>query len=112
MSHESEIRLTEVDNGEFDCEPASVDDVVLPADVGKSDGVGVLVEEESDIDGQEHDGETLGTDRVRENLSGVAYEETRPGQVVEEVVDEDDSDNGLTSRVCLGGGVTTGGNSP
>lgn len=44
-------KLTEVDNGEFDCEPASVDNVVFPANVGKSDGVGVLVKEERDIDG-------------------------------------------------------------
>lgn len=105
-------RLTEIDNGKFDSEPASVHNVVLPADVRKSDRVGVLVEEESNIDGQEHDRETLSTDRVRENLSSVADKKTRPGQVVEEVVDEDNANNSLTSGVSLSSSVATGSNCP
>jgi hypothetical protein len=66
-----------------------VDDVVLPTDVSKGDRVDIVVEEQSQINHQEHDSNTLGTDMVRKNLDGVTDQETRPGRVVEDVVEED-----------------------
>jgi hypothetical protein len=44
----------------------AVDDVVLPAERIKSDGVDVLVEDERKVDGKVHDNETLGTNAERQ----------------------------------------------
>lgn len=80
------------DDSQLDGEPAAVDDVVPPLDVLESDGVDVLIEEEGDVDHEEDHGHTLGTNVVRQNLDAVSDEETGPGQVVEDVVDEDHDD--------------------
>lgn len=55
----------EVDESELDGEPKDVDDVVLPRDFLKGNGVDVVVEEESQVDEEEHDGHTASTDLVR-----------------------------------------------
>jgi len=108
------FNVEEVDDSEFDGQPAGVDDVVVPSDSAESDGVDVGVEEEGQVDGQEDDGETLGTDGVRENLGSVTDEKTGPSQVVEEVVDENNTKDGTTGVVVgvARGGVATGGDGP
>jgi hypothetical protein len=87
------------DDEELEGEPAAVDDVVLPLDGLEGNGVDVVVEEESEIDAQEHDSHTLGTDVVRQNLNRVSDQETREGDVVEDVVDEDESHDRVCSSV-------------
>src|SRR5690606_2533325 len=79
----------EVDEGKLNGEPAAVDNVVLPADCVHGNWVDVVVEEESQVDEQEHDSHTTSADLEWENLDSVTDEETRPGQVVAGVVQED-----------------------
>jgi hypothetical protein len=71
------LYVKHIDNCKLNSEPAGVHNVVLPADSFEGDGVDELVEEQGDIDRQEHNGETLGTDVVGENLSSVTDEEKK-----------------------------------
>ena len=75
--------------------------VILPSHGFESDRVGVLVEDEGAVDSQVHDHETLCTNAEGQNFDGVADEEGRHGDVVEEVVEEDESEDTTTS--CLVG---------
>ena len=84
-----------VDDDELDEEPDVVDDVVLPAEGVERDGVDVAVEEEGQVDTQEHDGDALGADAVGQDLDTVADQQSRPGRVVEDVVDEDEGNLGV-----------------
>lgn len=102
----------EVDNDQLKSQPAVVHNVVLPGDVLDGDWVDVVVEEESAVDEEEHDSETLGTNLEWENLDGVADEETRPGQVVAGIVQVDHSDDGTTSSGVVGGLTTFGADRP
>lgn len=65
-----------------------------------------------EIDTQEHDGQALGADLVGEDLGGVADEHARPGEVVEEVVNVDHSDDSFARGCGLGHGVACGADSP
>jgi len=58
----------------------------------ESDGVDILVEEQCNVDHQEHDSETLGTNVVWQNFDGVTNKHTGPRNVVPEVVDVDHSE--------------------
>jgi len=99
------LDVIEPDNGKLNSEPDAVDDVILPGNAVEGDWVDVLVEEESNVDHQEHESHTLGTNVVWKNLAGVTDEKTRPGHVVESVVDEDhgnDTLGGTTVVVVVG----------
>jgi len=89
----------EVAEDQLEGDPDDVDDVVLPADVRKGDGVDILVEDEGQGDGEVEDVEALGTDVVGQNLDGVGDDERREGNVVETVVQEDECNDGVTSRL-------------
>lgn len=64
------------DDEEFETEPDAVDDVVSPLDAAQSDGVDVLVEEESKVDAQEHQSHALGTDVVGQDFDRVTDQES------------------------------------
>lgn len=85
------------DNGKLDGQPTAVDNVVLPADVAEGHRVDVLVEEESEIDAEEHGGHTLGANIVWQDFDRVSDEQAGVGHVVEHVVDED---HGNDSSSC------------
>jgi len=87
----------EVDNGQFKSQPAVVDNIVLPCDVLDGNWVDVVVEEQSAVDEEEHDGETLGTNLERKNLDGVTDQETGPSQVVAGIVQVNHSNDSTTS---------------
>lgn len=79
-------------------EAYSVDQVQLPGVAGKvvkRVGVGVVVEREGGLDGQVDNHETLGTQLVRQDLDGVADEETGPREGVEEAKQPDEEDHGV-----------------
>lgn len=73
--------------------------------------VDILVEEQSEVDHEEHDGEALGTDVVWEDLDAVADEHARPSHVVEEVIDVDHSviHPCQRTRSCVSFGLVLGG---
>lgn len=102
----------EVDKGEFDGEPHAVDNVVLPSNVVERNWVDVVVEEEGQVDKEEHDGHTTGTDLEWENLDSVTDKETRPGQVVAGIVEEDEGDDGVTGGLGSVLGSVLGGDCP
>jgi hypothetical protein len=54
--------------------------------VVQRNGVHISVEEERDVNHGKHVAHALGTDRVGQNLDGVADKEARPGRVVESVI--------------------------
>lgn len=95
------LDVEEVDNDEFHSEPDAVDDVVLPADVVEGNGVDVGVEEQSEVNASEHVAHGLGADGVGQNFDGVTDEKTRPGDVVERVVEEDHEDDGAAVGLDL-----------
>lgn len=91
------LDIEEPDNGKLNTEPCAVEDVVLPSKMLQGDGVDVLVEEQREVNAEEHDRQTLGADVVGEDFSSVTEEKTRPGTVVTEVVQEDHGDDGVGS---------------
>lgn len=93
------------DDQSLKAEPDTVHKVVLPLDTRKRDRVDVLVEEQRQVNGEPHAVHALSADVVRQNLNSVSDQQTRPGHVVETVVDEDKRD----FAVC-GGGVARSGN--
>jgi hypothetical protein len=97
---------------EFEAEPCTVYDVVLPSNVVQGDGVDVGVEKESEIDHGEHIAHTLGTNAIGENLDSVSDQETRPSDVVEGVIQEDHGDDSTSVGLDLGGIITFGANGP
>ena len=79
-------------------ETHSVNEVQLPGvaiKVLESNGVGVGVEGQGTLNRNIHDHETLGAQLVGQNLDGVADEQTRPGEGVEEREDPDEGDHGV-----------------
>jgi len=102
----------EVDDDKLNGEPAAVDNIVLPLNVLESNWVDVVVEEESQVDEHEHDGHTTSTDLEWENLDGVTDKETGPSQVVTGIVEEDESDDGVTGSLGAVVGSVLGGDCP
>lgn len=104
------LDVEEVYDTKFEGEPAIVNDVVFPAQVMKSNGVDVGVEEQRKIESKEHQSQTLKivsgyqwktieeaylcTKLVGQDLDSVTYKETRPGTIVEDVVDKDEGNLG------------------
>lgn len=72
----SGLNVEEVHDRKFDSEPAAVENVVLPPNVIECNRVDVGVEEESNIDTEEHDCHALGTDVVWQNFDSVTDKET------------------------------------
>lgn len=72
-------------------------------------GVGLTTNSENSLNSDVHDHETLSTESVRKNLKSVGDEKTRPGESVEDTVDPDEGDLGVTgsfvalARVLVGG---------
>ena len=91
---------------QLECEPHAVDDVVLPAELREGDGVGVLIEDERERDGEVEHGETLGAELVRKNLDGVGDDEGGVGDVVRAVVEEDEGDDSVGGGVASSDGVS------
>lgn len=90
------MSLTEVDNDQLNTNPDTVENVVFPAKVVKTNGVDLLVENQSDLNKQVHQHETLGADVEWKNLDGVGNQKTGPGEVVSGGVDENHSNDGLS----------------
>jgi len=90
------VGLTEVDDNQLNSDPDTVEDIVLPANVVKTDGVDVLVEDQSDLDEQVHQHETLSTNVERQDLDGVGDQKTGPGEVIGGGVNEDHGNDGLS----------------
>lgn len=65
----------------------------------ESDGVGVGVQGEGTLNGHVHDHETLATESVGEDLDGVANQQTRPGERVEDAEDPDEENHGLVGAL-------------
>ena len=93
------------DDQSLKAEPDTVHKVVLPLDIRKCDWVDILVEEQRQINGEPHAVHALSANVIWQNLNSVANKKTRPGHVVETVVDEDKRN----LAVC-GGGVSGSGN--
>ena len=89
------------DNQRLKAEPDAVHKVVLPLDTRKRDWVNILVEEQRKIDSKPHAVHALSADVVWQNLHSVSDQQTRPGHVIETVIDEDKGN----LAVC-GGGVS------
>lgn len=96
----SGLDVEEPNDRKLNSQPAAVEDVVFPADVLEGNWVNVLIEEEGQVDAEEHDGETLGSDIVRENFGRVSEKETGPGAVVSEIVQEDHGDDSVGGALC------------
>ena len=77
----------------------------------KSDGVHVLVKDEGEGDDEAEDGVTLRTDGVGENLESVGHNQGREGDVVRGIEQEDEGNDGVSSRSALGDSVTGGADS-
>jgi hypothetical protein len=95
------LESPEPDVDQFEDEPASVDEVVLPLEGVEGDGVGVLVENDGTHDGEVHRSQTLGADEERQDLDSVRDEERSIGDGVETVEDEDEREEGTTSTSVL-----------
>jgi hypothetical protein len=57
------------------------------------------LQEESNVDHQEHESHALGADAVGQDFCRVTHKKTRPGQVVEAVVEEDHGYHGVCSAL-------------
>lgn len=91
----------EVHDEELNEQPDVVNNEVLPSDVLHGDRVDVVVEEQGQVDEEEHDSHTTGTDLEGKNLDGVSDKKTGPSQVVAGVVKEDHGDNRDTRALIL-----------
>ena len=56
----SRFNPEEINNKKLKSKPDIVDNVIFPIDLIECDGIDVGVEEEGDVDTEEHQGETLG----------------------------------------------------
>lgn len=108
------LDVHEVDPAELEEDPNGVDEVQAPGVATKTgflvtspglkgERVGVVVEEKSALDEDVEDHETLGTERVGENLDGITDQETRPRGGVEELEEPDEEDHSVVGsrRVVL-----------
>lgn len=78
-------------------QPYTVHDVVLPFDMSNGDRVHILVEPQTQVDAEEHESETLGTEAVGKNLGGVGHKHTAETNVVGYVIQENKDDDGISS---------------
>jgi hypothetical protein len=110
------LDVEEVNDDQLDRKPDVVHDVVLPFDVTQSDRVDILVaarvvsnvrldcdamdlQEESNVDHQEHESHALGANAVGQDFCRVTHKKTRPGQVVEAVVEENHGHHSVCSTL-------------
>ena len=95
------LNVHEVHEEKLDTDPDGVDDVQFPrvvlAEGLESHGVGVLVEQQRYLDRDVEDHETLGAQLVREYLDGVAYQQARPRDRIEDLEEPDEDDERLVS---------------
>lgn len=96
----SGLNVEEPNDRKLNSQPAAVEDVVFPTDVLEGNWVNVLIEEEGQVNAEEHDGETLGSDVVGEDFGRISEKETGPGAVVGEIVQEDHGDDSVSSTLC------------
>jgi hypothetical protein len=87
-----------VDNADFECEKNTVADVVLPRQSIQGDTIDKLIEEQRSRNAEVQPHETLGTQSVRQDLSGVTGHDARL-DVVEDTVEEDGDDESLSETV-------------
>src|SRR5579859_3647270 len=76
------LRIEEVHGKQFNKKPYIIDNVILPANSLECDGIDVIVEEESGVDAEEHDGKTLSAEGIGNDFDGVCDKETGPGKGV------------------------------
>lgn len=88
----------------LETEPDGVDNVEFPSDGVEGDGVDVLVEDQRGVDTHLHHHQSLGSDSEGENLDRVGDQERGHGDIVESVVDEDGTEDGLTGGIVGVGG--------
>lgn len=68
---------TDVAENTLKGKPAAINDIVLPANIVKGDGIDVLVEDERKGDGEVEDGEALGTNGEGQDLNGIGDDKGR-----------------------------------
>jgi len=95
---------------ELEKDPNNVDNVVLPPNGSEGDRVNVLVEDEGEGDDEVENVETLGTNRVGQDFDGVGDDERGEGNIVETVVEEDESNDCVAGGFVLVEGVLGGAN--
>lgn len=66
----------------------------------ESDGIGVGVQRQGDLDAKVHDHETLRPEGVRQDFDGVPDEQAGPRDGVEYAEDPDEDDHGIPSAFC------------
>lgn len=81
----------------------TVDEVVFPVNVFQGDRVDVLVEPKTEINAEEHESQTLGTETVRQNLGGVGDKHAAESDIVRDIVEEDEG-NDCVGCVAIGSG--------
>ena len=84
--------------------------IVFPAHLLKSDGVDVLIEDESKRYEKNKDTDTLGADGIGDNLEGVRYRQGDEGKIERSRKQENEGNDGVSGRTALGNGVTSGAN--
>lgn len=88
------------DNENLKDQEDTVNQVVLPANRVQRDGVHILIEPETEVDTEEHEGKTLGTKAVRQDLRGVGNQHAAETDVVGNV-EEEHEDNDSVGRVVV-----------
>lgn len=120
------LDVHEVDEADLTENPDAVDEVKSPgvttgerAVVGRGglpgvegQRVEVVVQKKSDLHRDVEEHETLGTERVGEDLNGITNQETRPTSRVEDTVEPDEEDHGVIGSRGLVLLVKTTGKSP
>lgn len=92
-------------NKQFKHQPDTVHNAVLPANVLDGNWVDVLIEEETERHAEEHQRQAFGTEVVGENLGGVAHEQPAESDVVEDVVEEYEDNDCVSSIVVFAAGA-------
>jgi len=85
----------EVEEDNLEADPTAVDNVVLPGDVIKSNGVDVLVENEGEGNGEVEDSETLCTYGEGQDLHGIGDDEGSEREIVRGVEQENECDDSV-----------------
>jgi len=73
------LREHEVDNGQYNPQPATVHNVVLPAKVSKADRIDELVEKAGALDCADEERHAFSPDWESEDLDGVSDRQGVPG---------------------------------
>src|SRR5579862_856035 len=87
------LRIEKVDSPQFEEKPNVVDNVVFPPDGGERNWIDVIVEEESGVDAEKHDCETLCAEVVRTDFNGISDEKTRPCDRIGELIKNEHGDD-------------------